>query len=153
MKANDDAALIFDIPTQKDLLMIQLLSEDPFYRYVFKEVPTSDDKDPLKFFQYIIRNKDQKFIGYLQGFFPQNHHDLWIQKLLIDKSFLHQGYGTNIIERFIHQLRKNEFYHNVYLTCHKDNMIGHRFWSRLGFKKIKDNIHTTHVLYSFQIRS
>lgn len=153
MDFNLNSTLIFDMPTQKDLLMIQSLSEDPFYCYVFKEVKDFEKLDPIRYFQYVIRQTDHAFVGYIQGYYPQNPQDLWIQKLLIHKDYLHKGYGTRIINNLIQRLTNSAFYTHIYLTCHKNNQIGNLFWHRMGFQKIKDNIHDTHLLYCYYLRS
>lgn len=161
--------LIFDKPTQKDLLMIQSLSEDPFYCYVFKETSKQNDftdvlssrcleskassNDPSKVFEYIIRDDSHAFIGYLQGYYPHNPQSLWLQRLLVNKPYLQQGYGIHIMNLFIHSLKANRFHQQLFLTCHKENNIGHKFWTKLGFHIIKDDIQQTHNLYCVNIRS
>lgn len=142
--------------------MIQSLSEDPFYRYVFKDGQSlqaefydifSEEQHAPTFFHYILRQNDNSFVGYLQGFYPENPYDLWIQRFIINKSLSHQGYGTYIMKQFLQTIQQNQFHQRIYLTCHKDNLIGHHFWTKLGFKKIKDDIQQTHNLYCADIRS
>jgi RimJ/RimL family protein N-acetyltransferase len=150
--------------------MIQSLSEDPFYKFVFcVDQPFSSEfnknysatnsytdlpsKNSTSYFHYIVRQDDIHFLAYIGGFYPQQAHVLWIQQFIVNKPFAHKGYGTVIMRQFIQSLQSNGFYRKIYLTCHKDNILGDYFWKKLGFKRIKNNIQQTHNLFCADIRS
>jgi len=162
-KTNLSREILFNRPSRKELHYLKQLFAKPFYRYA-TSLPVTQDilahiEGPSKSlpinnreFRYIIQSPEHELIGYIKGYYPVDDNSLWIQVLVIDKPYLHKGYGTLIVKRLISRLSRNFKLQAVYLTCHNYNIVGKAFWKSLGFSPIR-SIKTTHHLYKVDIRS
>lgn len=166
---NPKTTIKFIKTSTSDYLMLNRLLDDPLYKFVKKNlngtltgiIPFTSNinakgsktcETSQNEFNYMIYNEDQQFVGYIKGYYPVSENNLWIQILMVNKPFIGMGYGKNIINETIQTLSKIGPIKQIYLTCHRENKQGIRFWNSVGFEfsaKIKE----THSLYKANLRS
>lgn len=125
--------LYFNKSTPDDEHLITRIQNDDFYRYSKSPTLNHHPLDESRSFSYMVYNEQSHFVGYIKGYFPVGKRHLWIQTLLVDHSHIRMGYGSAIVRQLICVLSRTNFIHTIYLTCHAENIIGHAFWSNLGF--------------------
>jgi RimJ/RimL family protein N-acetyltransferase len=144
-------------PTPKDLILLEELFHSDFYKYLNISIKPlhinyNHDFKQSNEFQYIAVDQFDTPYGYVKGYYPTVDNHLWIQLLATLPSKLNMGYGKLIIFLLTETLATTNSQQKIYLTCHLENIIGHKFWESIGFKQIY-NIKSTHGLYEADLRS
>lgn len=115
-----------------------------------KEVPISRNElfikceeiksHPEAFF-YAARNKyTHEFVGCAKGIVQKEYQDLWISLLMIDKKFLRQKYGTEIVTEILGYFKKRLQIRHTYISVRENNQAAKFFWTTLGFEPCKKMI-------------
>lgn len=60
---------------------------------------------------------------------------LWINTVIVDPDFQSKGYGSKAVKLFMDYTKKKSNISRVYLAVAECNVVGCRFWSKLGFKR------------------
>lgn len=77
-------------------------------------------------------------IGVIKGRIDyDNNKEAWISSLLIDYSFQRKGIGSNAVNYLIERLRRIYGIKSVLIGTLSGNIIGKRFWNKLGFSYIR----------------
>lgn len=89
-------------------------------------------------FVYDQDRTDSKMIGVVKGRIDYyNNEEAWISSILIDSSYQRKGIGSNTVESLIELLRKNYGIKSILIGTLSGNIIGKRFWKKLGFSYIR----------------
>jgi diamine N-acetyltransferase len=59
---------------------------------------------------------------------------VWIQRILIDARYQHQGYGRAAMEAVIARIQQHEGCREIGLSYHPDNTVAAHLYERLGFR-------------------
>jgi len=87
-------------------------------------------------------------IGFIHGEIKKtgNRQVLWIYTLLIDYKYQHKGYGTCAVNLLLDDIRARYGSISLMVSVSKNNLIGLRFWKKLGLKDADfDNQKPSHV--------
>ena len=76
---------------------------------------------------------------------------VYIGLFIIHGDFHRQGYGRGFIEEFIANMRKKG-YCRIRLGVLKQNKNGLEFWTRMGFKVVKEMLSTIHPERNWEIK-
>lgn len=75
---------------------------------------------------------------------------VYIGLFMIHGDFHRQGYGRAFIEKFTANMRKKG-YRRLRLGVLKQNKNGFEFWTRMGFKVVKEMFSTIHPERNWEI--
>lgn len=153
IKNTHNPSFIFVEASAKDYSFLNTLAKDPFYQYAKSKEVFHDETGKSNVYNFMIYNEDKQFVGYIKGFYPVYYTHMWIQTLIIHKSFSRQGLGTFSVKTFINTIQSIGPVDKIYLTCHQKNKLGIDFWQSLGFTKARRNIKSTNDLYETSTRS
>lgn len=87
------------------------------------------------FFLDICLVSTGEVIGFIKGLVNMNEKMVWINSLVINKTYQRSGYGKmamGLLEKYLYQhfgLEKN------YLSVYKNNTIGIKFWCKCGYEE------------------
>lgn len=80
-----------------------------------------------------IYNEDI-MIGFLMYSCEPESREYWLNRLLIDKKYQKQGYGTQSINKFINLIKEKYQSKSILLSFEPDNKIAEKVYLKLGFK-------------------
>lgn len=69
--------------------------------------------------------------GYFHEYEPEGR--VWMDRLLIDKSHQHKGYGTRAMEMLLERICGEYVCHEVYLSVIPGNHVASNMYQRFGF--------------------
>lgn len=78
------------------------------------------------------------YVGCIKGNVYYNKTKiLWIASIMVDRKFLRQGYGTELVNEMIRFFKLKHNVKHVYISIAQKNEIGIKFWRNLGFSLCK----------------
>jgi len=84
----------------------------------------------------IVSKENQEVIGYFDLYRGYPSSDtLWISTFYIHKNFQQKGYGYEVIQSLLNEIKNCQF-NKIALGVHLKNWQGLRFWIKNGFKTI-----------------
>lgn len=96
-----------------------------------------------------INGQDIGIIDYIMNY--PDEDAVYIGLLIIHGDFHRQGYGRAFIEEFTAGMREKG-YHRLRLGVLKQNKNGLEFWTRMGFKVVKEINSTIHPERNWEIK-
>lgn len=69
--------------------------------------------------------------GYFQE--PSANSQVWLDRLLIDKTYQGNGYGKTAVIALIERLSKEYNCHRIYLSVYDNNQAAIRLYKQIGF--------------------
>lgn len=81
---------------------------------------------------------DQLLIGCLGMWFQIRHYSgksIELDHVIIDPAYRNQGIGENLMD-YCFEYAKNKGFEVTELNCYVNNEAGHRFWEKVGYKKL-----------------
>ena len=95
-----------------------------------------------------INGQDIGIIDYIMNY--PDEDTVYIGLFMINGDFHRQGYGRGFIEEFIENMREKG-YVRLRLGVLKQNKGGFEFWTRMGFKVVKETFSTIHPERNWEI--
>ncbi|MCP4439472.1 MAG: GNAT family N-acetyltransferase [Aureispira sp.] len=111
--------------------------------YQTPELPPNGILSNARLQTVLFKNKPIGFLELYHGYPSPN--TLWIGTFLIHKDFQQQGFGIEVISQLCIEVQKLGFQY-IELGVALKNWPGIRFWTKLGFDRIKR--HWGHKVYS-----
>lgn len=96
-----------------------------------------------------INGEDIGIIDYIMNY--PDEDAIYIGLFIIHGDFHRQGYGRTFIEEFTVKMRKKG-YRRLRLGVLKQNKSGFEFWTRMGFKVVKEVVSTIHPERNWEIK-
>lgn len=96
-----------------------------------------------------INSQDIGIIDYIMSY--PDEDAVYIGLLLIHGDFHRQGYGKAFIEEFIVNMQKKG-YSRIRLGVLKQNESGFKFWTKIGFKVVKEVVSSIHPEKNWEIK-
>ncbi|MBW4828304.1 MAG: GNAT family N-acetyltransferase [Clostridiaceae bacterium] len=96
-----------------------------------------------------INGQDIGIIDYVMNY--PDEDTVYIGLFIIHGDFHRQGYGSAFVEEFAINMRKRG-YCRLRLGVLKENKNGFEFWTRMGFKVVKEIISTIHPERNWEIK-
>lgn len=112
-------------------------------------IPPGINLDNKNFKLISLNGQDIGVIDYLMNY--PDEDAVYIGLLLIHGDFHRQGYGKAIIEDFTTNMREKG-YSRIRLGVLKQNTNGFQFWTKMGFKVVKEVISTIHPERNWEIK-
>ncbi|MCS7189091.1 MAG: GNAT family N-acetyltransferase [Bacteroidia bacterium] len=94
--------------------------------------------------------KDERLVGFVEvvGRPPL----LWISRLGVHKTFQGQGYGQQVLEKLIGQLRRNRRIAELRAAVHAENLPARRLFEKLGFSQLSQEAVDNELIYALSLR-
>ena len=75
-------------------------------------------------------------VGFIMyGNEPKDNNEYWIDRLMIDEKYQKNGFGKKAMEIIIDKIKQDKTHNKIKLSTNPENIIGRRFYSKLGFKE------------------
>lgn len=113
------------------------------------EVPPGLSLNSKNYKLISLNGRDIGVIDYVINY--PDEDAIYIGLFMIDGNFHRSGYGREFIEEFITSVR-NEGYHRIRLGVLNQNTNGFEFWTRMGFRVIKEMTSTIHPERNWKIK-
>ncbi|HKM11146.1 MAG: GNAT family N-acetyltransferase [Bacilli bacterium] len=82
---------------------------------------------------HLTLNDDDTIIGYALIRHNRHERQLWLDDLMIDAKYQHQGYGRRFLQQLIDYMRSLDPSAPICLSCVKTNVHAIALYTRLGF--------------------
>lgn len=119
---------------KENIIYFQYTNEYPIkYKDVIAEItelPPHTTEDQKYYIGFYLDDTLIAVMDYIDGYPDKNTY--WIGLFILDINYQGLGIGTKIINGFIECSDKN-----IQLGCLSNNVEGHMFWSKFGFKEIR----------------
>ncbi|WP_265455706.1 GNAT family N-acetyltransferase [Enterococcus sp. HY326] len=67
------------------------------------------------------------------GAFDEKTKSIWLDRLMIDRKFQHQGYGKRFLKELVDYLQQNWIITQIFLSVHQENKKIFQFYEAAGF--------------------
>lgn len=122
------------LENRKQLEELKLFPEQSGYVESVQECLS--EADELKSWRPVGIYYGQILIGFaMYGYFqePSANSQVWLDRLLIDKTYQGNGYGKAAVIALIERLSKEYNCHRIYLSVYDNNQAAIRLYKQIGF--------------------
>ena len=113
------------------------------------DIPPGSNLQDKNYKLISINGQDIGIIDYIMSY--PDEDSVYIGLFMIHGDFHRQGYGRAFIEEFIANMREKG-YCRLRLGVLKQNKNGFEFWTRMGFKVVKEMFSTIHPERNWKIK-
>ena len=113
------------------------------------DIPPGSNLQDKNYKLISINGQDIGIIDYIMSY--PDEDSVYIGLFMIHGDFHRQGYGRAFIEEFIANMREKG-YRRLRLGVLKQNKNGFEFWTRMGFKVVKEMFSTIHPERNWKIK-
>ncbi|PYG87413.1 ribosomal protein S18 acetylase RimI-like enzyme [Ruminiclostridium sufflavum DSM 19573] len=110
--------------------IFDLINYDQFSHQLSKFITRQE-----AFFLDICFKASGEAIGFVKGSIIQDEKIGWINSLAINKLYQRNGYGQKVMELLEKYLEQHFNITRNYLSVHKNNSAGIKFWSTCGYEE------------------
>ena len=128
------------------------MNEKPSIKTVIEDKNDIPPGSSLQNKNYKLISMNGQYIGIIDYIMNYPDEDaVYIGLFMIHGDFHRQGYGRAFIEEFISNM-KGKGYLRLRLGVLKQNKNGFEFWTRMGFKVVKEMFSTIHPERNWEIK-